>query len=90
LASSADIVFYGGEAGSSKTAGLVLEGLRCHDVPRSGGIIFRRTSPQLEGPGSLWELMRQWYPALGARCTESPMFRATFPSGATVQLGHLQ
>lgn len=83
-------MFYGGEAGSSKTAGLVLEGLRCHDIPRSGGIMFRRTSPQLEGPGSLWELMRDWYPSLGARLTESPMFKAVFPSGASVQLGHLQ
>jgi hypothetical protein len=90
LASRADIVFYGGEAGSSKTAGLVLEGLRCHDIPKSGGIMFRRTSPQLEGPGSLWELMREWYPALGARLTESPYLKAVFPSGATVQLGHLQ
>lgn len=90
LASKADIVFYGGEAGSSKTAGLVLEGLRCHDIPKSGGIMFRRTSPQLEGPGSLWELMREWYPALGARMTESPVFKAVFPCGATVQLGHLQ
>jgi predicted phage terminase large subunit-like protein len=90
LASRADIVFYGGEAGSSKTAGLVLEGLRCHDVPRAGGIMFRRTSPQLEGPGSLWELMRDWYPSLGARLTESPVFKAVFPSGASVQLGHLQ
>lgn len=52
--------------------------------------MFRRTSPQLEGPGSLWELMREWYPALGARLTESPVFKAVFPSGATVQLGHLQ
>lgn len=90
LSSSADIVFYGGEAGSSKTAGLVLEGLRCHDIPKAGGILFRRTSPQLEGPGSLWELMREWYPALGARLTESPVLKASFPSGATVQLGHLQ
>lgn len=52
--------------------------------------MFRRTSPQLEGPGSLWELMREWYPALGARMTESPVFKAVFPCGATVQLGHLQ
>lgn len=90
LASRADIVFYGGEAGSSKTAGLVLEGLRCHDIPKSGGILFRRTSPQLEGPGSLWELIKEWYPALGARLTESPNFKAVFPSGATLQLAHLQ
>ena len=52
--------------------------------------MFRRTSPQLEGPGSLWELMRDWYPSLGARLTESPMFKAVFPCGASVQLGHLQ
>lgn len=90
LASRADIVFYGGEAGSSKTAGLVLEGLRCHDIPKAGGIMFRRTSPQLEGPGSLWELMREWYPHLGARMTESPVFKAVFPCGASVQLAHLQ
>lgn len=82
-------MFYGGEAGSSKTSALVLEGLRCYDIPRAGGIIFRRTSPQLEGPGSLWELMREWYPPLGARLTQNP-FKAVFPSGATLQLGHLQ
>lgn len=90
LASPADIVFYGGEAGSAKTSGLVLEGLRNHDVPKSGAIIFRRTSPQLEGPGSLWELMREWYPHAGGKCKESPVLKCKFPSGATVQLGHLQ
>jgi predicted phage terminase large subunit-like protein len=89
LSSSADIVFYGGEAGSAKTAGLVLEGLRCFDLPKAGAILFRRTSPQLEGPGSLWELMREWYPALKARLTQNP-FKAVFPSGASVRLGHLQ
>lgn len=63
--------------------------MRCHDIPLAGGIIFRRTSPQLEGPGSLWELMREWYPHLGARLTQNP-FRAVWPSGASLQLGHLQ
>ncbi len=89
LASPADIVFYGGEAGGGKTAGLTLEGMRNHDVRGAGGIIFRRTSPQLEGPGSLWELMNEWYPALGARLTQNP-FKAVFPSGASLQLAHLQ
>jgi predicted phage terminase large subunit-like protein len=89
LASTADVVFYGGEAGSGKTGGLVLEGLRNHDVARFGGIIFRRTSPQLDGAGSLWELMSEWYPLLGARLTQSP-FKAVFPRGATMQLDHLQ
>jgi predicted phage terminase large subunit-like protein len=34
--------------------------------------------------------MREWYPALGARLTESPVLKAVFPSGASVQLAHLQ
>jgi predicted phage terminase large subunit-like protein len=89
LASRADIVFYGGEAGSGKTGGLVLEALRNYDVPGFGAIIFRRTSPQLEGPGSLWELMSDWYPLLDARLTQNP-FKAVFPSGASVRLDHLQ
>lgn len=89
LASKATIVFYGGGAGSGKTAGLSLEGLRCHDVPKFGGIIFRRTSPQLEGPGSLWDLMCEWYALLGARLTQNP-YKAVFPSGASLRLGHLQ
>lgn len=33
--------------------------------------------------------MREWYPKLGARLTQNPL-RAVFPSGATLQLGHLQ
>lgn len=88
LASPADIVIYGGEAGGGKTAALVLEAMRGYDLPRFGGIIFRRDSPQLAGPGSLWDLMQQWYPALGARLTQDP-YRAVFPSGAEVLLGHL-
>jgi predicted phage terminase large subunit-like protein len=89
LSSSADIVFYGGEAGSGKTAGLALECMRNHDVPHFGAICFRRTTKELAGSGSLWELMREWYPALGARMKSNP-FTATFPSGATVVLDHLQ
>lgn len=89
LSSRADIVFYGGEAGSSKTSALVLEAMRCYDIPGAGAILFRRTSPQLDGAGSLWELMREWYPHLDARLTQNP-FRAVFPSGASVQLDHLQ
>ncbi len=82
-------MFYGGEAGGGKTAALVLEGLRNYDVPRFGAIIFRRESPQLDGPQSLWELISEWYPALGAKLARHK-FRARFPSGATLQLQHLQ
>ncbi len=89
LGSTADIVFYGGEAGSGKTGGLVLEALRNHDVKGFGAIIFRRTSPQLEGPQSLWELMCEWYPLLGGRPTQNPL-KVVFPSGASVRLDHLQ
>jgi predicted phage terminase large subunit-like protein len=89
LATSADIAFYGGEAGSGKSAALVLECARNHDLPGFGAIVFRRTTKELAGAGSIWELMRGWFPALGARMKSNP-FTATFPSGASVVLDHLQ
>jgi predicted phage terminase large subunit-like protein len=90
LASRADMVFYGGEAGSGKTSGLALECLRNYDVRGFSAVCFRRTSNQLKGPQSLWELMQEWYPALGAVLRETPNPSATFPGGARVHLDHLQ
>lgn len=90
LASPADILIYGGAAGSGKSWTLLLEPLRHIGNPRFGAVIFRRTSPQLTGAGSLWEEAQTMYPALGAKLREHPYFIVEFPSGATIQLTHLQ
>lgn len=90
LASSADIAIYGGAAGGGKSFGLVLEPVRHKDNPLFGGAIFRRTSPQLTGPGSIWEEAQGLYRPLGADMVESPVLTVEFPAGALLQFLHLQ
>ena len=61
LASPADIVIGGGAAGVGKTFTLLLEPLRHKDVEGYGGVIFRRTSPQITAEGALWDTSDQIY-----------------------------
>jgi hypothetical protein len=89
LSCPADIAIYGGSAGSGKTYGLILESVRNHDVPGFGGVVFRRTSPELTGPGSIWEEGRSIYPNLGT-CRESPNLEVRFRAGGLLQFLHLQ
>lgn len=79
-------VLFGGAAGPGKTDCLVAAMTRGVEHPRYKGLILRRTFPQLQ------EIMdRCWrlYPAIGGqfRATEK---RWLFPSGATIDLGHMQ
>lgn len=90
LATQADIAIYGGSAGSGKSHAIILEPLRHCENPDFDAIVFRRTSPQLIGGGSLWEKARAIYPLLGAVPRETPLLRVTFQSGATVQFQHMQ
>jgi hypothetical protein len=90
LGTSADIAIYGGAAGGGKSFALLLEPLRHHENPRFGGVIFRRTSPQLTGAGSLWEEASALYRQVGARMIQSPTLEAQFQSGALLQFLHLQ
>ena len=65
LSSPADIVIGGGAAGAGKTYSLLLEPL--HYITRVdgfGGVIFRRTSPQIKGEGGLWDTSVSIYSAL--------------------------
>ena len=55
LASSADIVIYGGAAGGGKTYGLLLMPLKHKDVPGFGCTIFRRNFNQIFSQGGLWD-----------------------------------
>jgi hypothetical protein len=79
-------VLFGGAAGPGKTDCLVAGMLRDIENPRYKGLLLRRTFPQLqEIIDRCWRL----YPALGGvfRATEK---RWAFPSGATIDLGHMQ
>lgn len=55
MASSADIVIYGGAAGGGKTYALLLEALRHKDVKNFGAVIFRKNFTQITAEGGLWD-----------------------------------
>lgn len=85
----ADIAIFGGSAGPGKSWCLVFEGTRHHEVPGFTGAIFRRTSPELTGAGSVWEEAQQLYPVVGGRMREGRL-DCRFPSGALIQFAHCQ
>lgn len=67
LASSADIVIYGGAAGGGKTYGLLLSPLRYKNVKGFGCVIFRRNFNQIYAEGGLWdEASKMYYGINGA------------------------
>ena len=89
LASSADLVIYGGAAGGGKSFALLLEPLRHVRNPQFNAVIFRRTSVQVRNPGGLWDESMKLYPLAGAAPREY-MLEWEFPSGATVKFAHME
>lgn len=65
LSSHADIAIYGGAAGGGKSFALLLEPLRHIGNNDFGGVIFRRTSPQITNEGALWDEAGKLYPLVG-------------------------
>ena len=89
LSSSADIVIGGAAAGVGKTFALLLEFLRHIPNPQWGGVIFRRTSPQIRNEGGLWDTSMELYPGAGAEPKES-VLEWIFRSGARLKFSHLE
>ena len=87
---AADIAIYGGQVGGGKTFGLILETMRHLGVPGFSAVVFRRTSPQLTGGGSIWEEARPLYRGIGCSVRESPVLDVRSPAGAIVEFRHLQ
>ena len=90
LASSADIVVYGGAAGGGKTYSLLLECLRHADNPGFNAVVFRRQANQITNAGGLWDTALNIYSQLGATFKSSPSPQVIFPSGARISFNHLQ
>lgn len=90
LASPADIVIFGGAAGGGKTYGLLLEPLRNVHNPAFTSLFFRRNATQITNPGGLWDESMKLYPLKGGDPVKSPYHQWTFPTGAAVQMRHLQ
>jgi predicted phage terminase large subunit-like protein len=86
-ACSADIAWLGGAAGGGKSWIGIYELGRWAHVPGYNAIGFRRTTKQLKG---LLREARKLYPLLGGRPREHPTIDFRFPSGAQVELSHLE
>lgn len=89
LSSAADIVIGGGAAGAGKTYSLLLEFLRHIDNPGWGGVIFRRTSPQITSEGALWDTSNRIYPHAGGVPRES-FLEWSFPKGSKLKFSHME
>lgn len=89
LSSPADVILFGGSAGSSKTFSLLMDAARHIDTSGYSAIIFRRTSPQISAPGALWDTSAEIYPFIGGH-PRSHAMEWIFESGATIGFRHLQ
>jgi predicted phage terminase large subunit-like protein len=89
LKSEADIVIFGGAAGGGKTWALLMQPLRHIGNSQFGGVIFRRTSPQIRNQGGLWDESTQIYPLLNAEPRQT-VLEWRFQSGAKLKFAHLQ
>ena len=87
LTVDADIIVYGGAAGSAKTYGGILRHLRYIHDPDYVGYVVRRNETMLRQSGGAFEeavKMSKIICPRGLKYTTKPM-KITFPSGATIK-----
>lgn len=89
LSSPADIVIGGGSAGSGKSYSLLLEPIRHIKVPGFGGVIFRRTTPQITNEGGLWDTCYELYPYVSGVPNKTSL-TWKFPQGTKIKFSHLE
>lgn len=90
LASSADIVIYGGAAGGGKSYSLLLEPLRYISVKGYRAVLLRHSYVQISTAGGLWEESAKIYRNIrGAIAVKSPRFHWNFNNAAIVSFDYL-
>ncbi|MGH9477286.1 MAG: terminase large subunit domain-containing protein [Terriglobales bacterium] len=87
LACPADILLFGGAAGSLKSETLLVDAIRERDHPRLRAVLFRRSFPELEK--SLILRSRELYASVGGIYNEQKK-RWRFPSGAAVEFAYCE
>ena len=91
MASSADIIIYGGAAGGGKTYALLLEALRHKDVKSFGAVIFRHNYNQITAEGGLWDASQKIFNQVpDAHSRKSPKLRWRFDGGAKLSFAHIE
>lgn len=87
----ADIAIYGGAAGGGKTWALLVEPLQyLLEEPGFGGVVFRRTFPQIMAEGGLWDEACSIYPDFDGRPRTGACDFVFEPHGNTLSFSHLQ
>jgi hypothetical protein len=81
---------YGGAAGGGKTWALLIEAARNIMVPGFGGVIFRRSMPEITAEGALWDEAAKLYPRIGGQSRKSPALSYIFPRSTKIEFRHLQ
>lgn len=89
LACRADIAILGGAAGGGKTWVELYEPMRHMANKYFRAVIFRRTMPQIKGPGGLWDASQRLYPLAKAIPRET-FHDWSFPSGAQVLMRQIE
>lgn len=69
----ADIIIYGGAGGSGKSFSLLLDPLRRIHIPGFTSVILRRTYPEIQNQGGLWDDSEKIYPFKGGVPRESDL-----------------
>lgn len=87
LNTTADIVLYGGAAGSGKTAALLMDSLRHIEDPNYKAVYFRRNTTQLRG--GLWPAAKKLFGMFGGVPKEQSL-EIHFPSGAQISFAYME
>jgi hypothetical protein len=85
--------FYGGAVGGGKSDALLMAALQYVDRPGYHALLLRRTFPELEGADGLIAKAHEWlgrFRESGECLWNEQKHRWTFPSGATIQFGHVK
>lgn len=90
LSSPADILIGGGAAGVGKTFSLLLEPLRHIHRKGFGGVIFRRTSPQIRAEGGLWDASNKLYGLINNSIPRETFLEWKFGNTSKLKFSHLQ
>ena len=90
LSSSADIVIGGGAAGVGKTFTLLLDPLRHIHIKDFGGVIFRRTSPQIKAQGGLWDTSLSLYSLIPGAEPKETNSSWSFSNTSKLKFNHLE
>jgi len=86
LDSLADILFFGGAAGSLKTETMLVDAARESGNPNLRAIIFRQQFTQMT---DIVDKTHRLYKTMGANYVGPPVWTWTFPSGAKVRLAYI-